>query len=311
VGLGGHPGSIAFGEGAVWVTVFGRGGARERVLRVDPDTNEVTARIPVEGGPFEIAAGRGAVWVTGNFIRREDVLQRIDPKTNRVVATIELPGRYAGPVATGPGGVWLLVSARDDTRSQSLVRIDTASNEVARTVPLRAGRYVSQLAVAKRVVWLLALRVGNTDLLPGEVTRFDRRAGRVTARIASKALTMGLGPGGLWITGCAECGVHRRSFFARRIDTEAKAPVGPRVAVRRVSFGPLFVGRDRVWFGGYEDASDTIAFSVDPETGRIDRFLRLGSILHTGMAVDPDARVLWVAVARARGFLRRVDLARR
>lgn len=310
VDVDGHTGRIAFGDGAVWVTAFGAR-AHNRVVRIDPATSKVTARIPIKGGPFEIAAGKRAIWVTGNFTRRDDVLHRIDPRTNRVVATIPLPGRYAGQVATGAAGVWLLVSGRDNPRSQSLVRIDPATNEVLRTVPLRAAkrRYVDELAVGKGVVWLLALRLGKIGELPGEVMRFDPRANRVTAKIDAKALNMGLGPGGLWITGCVDCGVHRRSYFARDIDTEANAPVGPRIAVRRVSFGPLFVGRARVWFGGYEDASGTIAFSLNPETGRIERFLRLGSVLHTGMAVDSDARVLWVALAL--GSVARVDLARR
>lgn len=307
IDVGGHPGAIALWHGRPWVTVYGRRD-RGRVVRVDPATNRVTARVRLRGSPFEIAAGAGGVWVTGNFTRRQDVLHRVDPETKRVVATVALPGRYAGALATGAGSVWVAVLDRRGA-AYSLARIDPSTNRVADTWPVVAARdrYVTRIAVSRGAVWLLALRLGKRRERPGDVIRVDPADGRVAATIDAEALTMGLGPGGLWITGCTVCGAHRTSYFARRVDTEANGLVGPKIVKRGIGFGPLFVGRTRVWFAGYDKAERPIGFRLDPRTGRTDRLVRLGSSLYSGIVFDPRAHRLWVG--QAPGGVLRVDLA--
>jgi hypothetical protein len=304
---GGHPGPLVVSESGVWATVYG-GRGHSRVVRIDPTTHAVTARVPVRGSPFHIAAGARAVWVTGNDMRSGDVLQRIDPRAERVAATISVPGRYAGPIAVGERSVWVLASNHEVTR-QWLVRIDAASNEIVRSVPLGPvrPRYIQDLDIRRGFVWLLAVRVGRNRNLPGDVLRFDPRTSRVTAKIDAAALGMEAGPGGMWINGCFECSSRRRrTDYAQRVDLPTNRLAGPRIAVRGVSFGPVFAGRDRVWFGGYDRSERTIAFSIDPESGQIERFLRVSPFLHSGMALDPGGQALWVA--RAPGGLLRVDL---
>jgi hypothetical protein len=283
---------------------------RGLVVRVDPETNRITSRIRVRGSPFELEAGAGGLWATGSFTRRRDVLNRIDPSSERIVATVPLPGRYAGVLATGRRSVWVVVRGRR-ARSVALVRIDPATNRVAKVwrLPALRRRYVDRIAVGRGAVWLLALRAGASGEGPGEVVRFDPGAGRVTATIDARALTMGLGPGGLWVTGCVECGAHRTTYFARRIDTQTNEFTGPRIVNPGVGFAPVFAGRARVWFGGYGPSGGPIAFSVDPHTGQTLRSVELGSELYTDMAFDPRTDRLWVALA-TRSLLR-VDLADR
>lgn len=297
IDVGGHPGGIVSAGDGVWVTVIRRRGDY-RVVRIDGATNKVVASTPVDGNPFEIAAGEGAVWVTGNFDEGGDVLYRIDTQTNRVAATIRFPGRYAGPVATGEGAVWLLLTDRGRT-SNSLARIDPMTNTVERIVPLDGalGRYVDELAVGQGAVWLLALRLGKSAEQPGDVIRFDPQASEVAATIKAEALNLGVGPGGVWVTGCVDCDQHRDTFFAQEIDPAANAPVGPRIAVDRVAFSPLLVATDSVWFSGYGAEEETVAFRLDPETHAIDPFLRLGGFLHSGAALESEAQTLWVAAA--------------
>jgi DNA-binding beta-propeller fold protein YncE len=303
---GGHPGKMALARSGLWVTVYG-GRGRSRLVRVDPATRRVTARIPVRGSPFYVAARGDAVWVTGNSRRRDDVLYRVDPRKERVVATIPLPGCYAGPMAADRHGLWLLVSNREVTR-RWLVRVN-ARNRVVRRTPVDVVD-PAQVTVGQGFVWLVALRPGRRDSLPGDLLRFDPRADRVTARIKARAYSVALGRAGMWFSGCVDCFDRRRRFdFAQRVDTHALRVVGPRIAVRGVSFGPVFVGAGSVWFGGYDREDRTIAFNLDQESSQIGRFLSVSEFVHSGMAFDPRGRALWVS--RAPGGVLRVDLSGR
>ena len=77
------PGSIAAGRGSR----LGHLASRRHRLAHRPKTNRITATIHVGRGVDAIAAGEGAVWVTSSI---DDTVTRIDPKTNRVVARVQL-----------------------------------------------------------------------------------------------------------------------------------------------------------------------------------------------------------------------------
>lgn len=304
--LDAHPGEIVAADEGVWVVV-----GSSRVVRIDPATNRVVATVPIQGDPYELAAGYGAVWVTGKRDQGADVLQRIDPDTNRVVATIPLAGSYAGPVAAGEGAVWLVLIDRE-SRSGSLARVDPETNEVVLTIPLDDGRAryaFDELTFGQGAVWVLALEGLDG---PGDVIRVDPETNRVAATIHAEALNTGIGPGGLWITGCVDCDEHRDTFFAQEIDTEANAPVGPRIAIDKVGFGPLFVGKDSVWFSGDGNDGSTIAFKLNPKSRAIEEFLRLGRFFPTGAAFDAKHAAIWVARAAPASVVRvNLDARRR
>jgi hypothetical protein len=285
--IDGLPAGIAAGEEGVWVAVYGRD-AGDRLVRIDPVTNRVAASIPLHGDPYELVVGEGSVWVTGNSAESGDVLHRIDPDTNRVVATWAFPRDSTTAIAAGEGAAWV-------ARSGSLVRIDVQANEVARTIPLGAGpvrHNLDELAVSHDAVWVLALEGLDS---PGDLIRVDPETNRVTGRAKARALNMGTGPGGVWITGCVDCDEYRDTFFAQEIDTETGAPVGPRIAAEGVSSGPLFVGADSAWFGGYGREGEAIAFRLDPGTREIEQFLRIGRFAFPGMAHDAEHQSIWVA----------------
>lgn len=71
VGVPGGGGEIAYGEGAVWVTVF-----EIPLTQIDPDTNRVVKQWVGLGGDA-VRVGHGSVWLSN--IRQENVW-RIDPK---------------------------------------------------------------------------------------------------------------------------------------------------------------------------------------------------------------------------------------
>lgn len=107
-----HHGSVLLAAGSVWVTRGSPDG--DSVLRIDPGTNRIVARIPI--GPFGaapgwevggggIAEGAGAIWVVGTA-GRGALLTRIDPGNDEVVATIDLDARFGGDAAVTETGVW-------------------------------------------------------------------------------------------------------------------------------------------------------------------------------------------------------------
>ena len=93
----GVPSELAVGEGALWVGIAGgRGGtnATVGVARMDPDDGRVTATARLRGGDEgvypvggtpRLAVGEGAVWAANP----DGSVSRIDPKSGRLVATIE------------------------------------------------------------------------------------------------------------------------------------------------------------------------------------------------------------------------------
>jgi class 3 adenylate cyclase/streptogramin lyase len=81
--VGNSPGSIAFGDGSVWVS----NGADGTVTRIDPATRRTVTIDVTTVGP--LAIGRDGVWVAS----QTDLL-RIDPATNTVVQTISRAAPY-------------------------------------------------------------------------------------------------------------------------------------------------------------------------------------------------------------------------
>jgi hypothetical protein len=71
IGAPGGGGEIAFGEGAVWVTLF-----EIPLTQIDPETNKVVKQWFGAGGDA-VRVGHGSVWLSN---LREQNVWRLDPK---------------------------------------------------------------------------------------------------------------------------------------------------------------------------------------------------------------------------------------
>jgi hypothetical protein len=137
-------GGLAAGFGSIWVTGTDPASpnqARTLVDRVDPATNRVIARIPLEGqGGADIAIGPDAVWVAF-FGKQHAGVARIDPATNQVVATIQLQSDYVRHIAAAGDAVILseLVWPDDQGPCGILTSIDPESNRVVARTPADQG----------------------------------------------------------------------------------------------------------------------------------------------------------------------------
>jgi hypothetical protein len=137
---------VAVGEGAVWAIA----GSSASVIRIDPRTGEVTARIPIVASPgtqspypIALAVGLHSVWVLNATAA---TVTRIDPVQAGVTATIPLGvERVPRRIAVGAGAAW--VANADGT----LARIDPATNAPTTT---QIAPSLFDVAVGRHAVWV-------------------------------------------------------------------------------------------------------------------------------------------------------------
>jgi YVTN family beta-propeller protein len=173
----------------VWVADDGRG----EVVRLDPATNEVVARIPVGDGPADLVFEGSSVWVINH---RDRGLVRIDMQTNtaRLVATI--PGGAPERMVLAAGHLWIT------GRGTDLLEVDLAGN-VLQTVEIGAGGI--DLVTSGDTIWVPS-RNSETDVrgfpTMESLRRVDVRSRSVTSTAASRPLDVhGLfaDASGLWL----------------------------------------------------------------------------------------------------------------
>jgi hypothetical protein len=168
------------------------------LLRVDPATDRVTARIPLPGGhPKAVGAGQGGIWVAGyrdrqdrpgEVIEHAPLLWRVDPATNQVVSSfsplgspIALLGSDASPpsVLASHGAVFM-----SDPSTGVVWQVDPNQHRFIGSIAISQG---GPLAAAAGVVWAS----GASSLVP------------LTGPSAGGDGPRLLDPLGRWITGLA------------------------------------------------------------------------------------------------------------
>ncbi len=170
--------SLASGFGAVWTA----DPIRNEVLRIDPGTRRVVARIPV-GGEARVATGAGAVWaIAGDLQYGGDQgpirLLRIDPETDRVVARI--------PMRTPAGAPFAPVDLQIDGDAvwaigiDGALRIDPRTNLPDRHLPLAGKRGDPRgIVIEGAHVWVLTAA--------GRLRLYDARGGRPAGEVRVQA----------------------------------------------------------------------------------------------------------------------------
>jgi hypothetical protein len=235
--LTGQYASIAFGEGAVWVT---SGQVNGVVYRVDPASNRVTAAIGVPGGAFGIVVAAGTVWVT-QFVSGLGVVARIDAHTNKLLSPVEVPS-MPGIIRYGLDAVWV-------TSEFTVSRIDPRSGTV--TKPLRGIGNV--MAIGAGALWGT---YANSAKDAG-VQRVDPATGRVVATITIPyGVVMAFGLGTLWVAQDAASTASGGSEPAPvkpgklyRIDPTSNRVLGRPVPLPGIAPTALAVGEGAVWVG--------------------------------------------------------------
>jgi YVTN family beta-propeller protein len=102
------PRGLVTGYGAVWVSAFGADAISRLAAAPEEGSRIGSESIRVGDGPVDVAVGSGGVWVANS---RDGTVSRIDPRSNKVVATIHIGSSPQG-IAVGAGAVWVSVQAR-------------------------------------------------------------------------------------------------------------------------------------------------------------------------------------------------------
>jgi YVTN family beta-propeller protein len=192
----------ASADGATLSLVL-RSGADTRCAPLVPRPT-IVASIATGEEASAVATDGNDVWVTNIF---EDTVSRIDPATNVVTATIEVPGFPYG-VASDGTSAWVTHVA-----SGALTRIDIATNEVLDTASI--GELAGNITMGDGAVWVV---IQGED----EVVKIDARSGEVIARIgvASDPYGIAYADGSVWVTSPAEGIVTRIDAKAEEIVAE-------------------------------------------------------------------------------------------
>ena len=295
------------------------------VQRLDPQSNELVATIPIGGFPVDVATGGGAAWVVDS---KEQAVLRIDAATNAVTRggagagspTAVVVGR-GGPIVAGDGPEGVSVGAIDAERVQPMTQSTLAEDAeiIAPELLVRPVSAVSGLAVAgptrHAVVWIADAAAGT--VWRGEV----RQTGPIVRAVGGGGmpLAVAIHEGRVWVAQPGEvvqvregdhAEPHARSTRVRGTPVAlAAARDGVwtaiaergvlvmidhegRIARRAVVGGHLIdvaLGRGILW--ALRD--DGVLSGLDPRSGRIESRISVGPN-PSAVAVGEDA--VWVVV---------------
>lgn len=244
-----NPTGVGFAAGSAWVTL-----APGAVARVDPDTNQVTATIPVGDFPVSAIGGAGAVWVS-NCVA--GTVSRIDPGTNQVVATIPT-GICPFDLGVLDQSIWVV------NADNHISRIDPTTNTVIATVsahleecpPTFKCNYRG-LATGAGAVWVTTAR--------SSVLRIDPATNQVTAEIklgpcCDTLRGVAVGFGSVWAADYGGNGM------IARIDVNTLAVTALIPSVQANPTG-ITIFDNQVWIGHGSD-THSIVEAIDPATNQ-------------------------------------------
>jgi hypothetical protein len=190
-------GAPVVGEGAVWVpsgTPF-----YNSLLRVDPQAHtfiQIPTGPSADEWPVGAVVTPGAVWV-GNH--HGGPVVRVDPRTNKVVATIAWSGPTLGGIyhmATDGSTIWVT-----GTRTTDAAEIDVNTNAIVRRIDVPNGT-CGGIDVDASSVWVAS---GYDQPYPcwqrtnWGVSRIDRSTGRVTRiDVGGRPIDVHVGLGSIW-----------------------------------------------------------------------------------------------------------------
>ena len=264
-----------------------------------PLAERLEAEIAVPGSPDWPLAAFGSIWVLAPDLPTKTGtgtpnLVRIDPSTNEIAATIELPDRLCQGFTASDDAIWVCAA-------EALIRVDPATNEITDTVPIKGAQAFYRPAFGDGMVWAL----GSTSRMGDTVIRLDP-ATRETTSFPVPGSVGGLTYGfdALWLAMPGEGTVVRLDPASGATEVIASGLVSPRTIV---------AGTDSLWVslhGGSEDQAqpgDAQVARIDPTSGEVLAEIEVGGSPQFGVELWADADGLLVRSTTP--WLARIDEA--
>ncbi|MBY0517316.1 MAG: hypothetical protein K2P81_10430 [Bacteriovoracaceae bacterium] len=240
--------------------------------RLAADTNKIIAKIPISYGPFRgLVTGEGYIWVPDVG---KDQLHQVDPKTNKIIRTIDLKlSDSEGSITVGDGSVWIATD-NENGKSKSLKRIDVKTGKIVADIAMPST--VSGATFENGKVWL-------TSPGDGKVIVVDPKTNQI-----KKSLNVGAGPrfissgaGSVWVLNQYDGNIVRVNPETMEVSATIKAnlPGGG---------GDITYGEGFIW----ATMPGVPVVKIDPNTNQVvDRFEGYGM----GDAIRVGLGSVWVS----------------
>jgi YVTN family beta-propeller protein len=250
----------------LWVS-----GVEPGLARYSAATGQRQGGLSVQDVCLAMDSGFGSIWAA-SCTPGKATLNRVDARTGRLTARIELPARAAkeSSVGAGDGGVWVL----SDGPPRHLIVVDPSSDRVSRTVP--APENAAAVRAGLGGIWV-------STSSPGSVVRLDPRSGNVIAKIP-----VGDGARFLALTTDAAWVMNQLDGTVSRIDPKSNRVVATiKVSSSAIVGGDIAASDRAVWVR----VSDALVARIDPQTNRV--IDRIGPPKGSGSVAIADDSV-WI-----------------
>ena len=236
----GSPDWVAIGD-SIWIS----NKPKNNISRLDVTTNKVGAVITVAKDPCSgLAIAFGSVWTP---ICSDGSVQRVDPKSQKIVATIASGvANTEGGITAGGGSIWMPSDA-----AGVLSRIDPATNKVVSKISIPPGSFTAAFEAGS--VWI-------TGTKSNVLTRVDAKTEKVVATIpvgpTPRFLATGLGS--VWTLNQGDGSVSRVDPATNKVSATIEVGVPG-------EGGDIAVGEGAVWV----TAMGKPLSKIDPATNRV------------------------------------------
>jgi virginiamycin B lyase len=148
-----------------------------------------SATIKIGGTADWVLVTDDAVWVAST---KPYAVQRIDPATNKVVASVRLSGEACSGLAYGFGSIWVPLCGK----KPALVRVDAFKNTITATLPIPPAGPEGGITASDDSVWMVTDKNGT-------LSRIDPATNAVRQKISIPRGSYNpvFSDGTIWITG--------------------------------------------------------------------------------------------------------------
>lgn len=284
-GIAEFPSGVAAGEGGVWVGApRNDGSGAGDVVRLDPTTGKIVARIPTDSLPVwefggaGITIGLGSVWVVGGTPEGERccaaLVSRIDPATNEVVDEIHIPDVHFGAdVWADETGLYVLSFVEGGSELE-LRRLDPTTHTLSWWVPV-PGQWSQTVFVSGGWVWVLGTAPDARGPIEVDMLyRIEPSNGQIVEEVplSNSMYAPAVASDVLWL---------RTTEGAQRFDPVTAQPVGEPVQPSPGCCSSAFVadGAGGVWVISSRAETERTVWHIDVS----------GQIVAIGEVADPDS----------------------